>query len=104
MGNRTDASRQHRGFFWGTILLPPPSLNASAHRLHEAHAGVRYNPIAETGDFAKDASRNANYYYDEDGMGLKINEYQTGCYRISDDKNNEMFFVNGIQNSSAVRV
>ena len=45
--------------------------------------------------FAKDSSRNANYYYDEDGMGLKINEYQTGCYRISDDKNNEMFFVNG---------
>ncbi len=45
--------------------------------------------------FAKDSSKDANYYYDEDGMGLKINEYRTGCYMISDDKDNEMYFVNG---------
>ena len=36
-----------------------------------------------------------SYYYDEDGLGLKINEYRTGCYMISDDKDNEMYFVNG---------
>ena len=46
--------------------------------------------------FAKDPSKNDSYYYDEDGLGLKINEYQTGCYKISDDKDNEMYFVNGL--------
>ncbi len=45
--------------------------------------------------FAKDSSKDADYYYDEDGMQLKINEYRTGCYMISDDKDNEMYFVNG---------
>ena len=45
--------------------------------------------------FSKDSSKNANYYYDEDGLGLKINEYRNGCYMISDDKDNEMYFVNG---------
>ena len=46
--------------------------------------------------FAKDPSKNDSYYYDEDGLGLKINEYQTGCYKISDDTDNEMYFVNGL--------
>ncbi len=45
--------------------------------------------------FAKDSSKDSNYYYDEDGLGLKINEYQTGCFKISDDTDNEMYFVNG---------
>ena len=45
--------------------------------------------------FAEDSSKTDGYYYDEDGMGLKINEYRTGCYVISDDKDNEMYFVNG---------
>ncbi|MDY4220226.1 MAG: hypothetical protein SOY32_07395, partial [Candidatus Faecousia sp.] len=45
--------------------------------------------------FSKDSSKDASYYYDEDGLGLKINEYRTGCYMISDDKDNEMYFVNG---------
>lgn len=45
--------------------------------------------------FAEDSSKTAGYYYDEDGMGLKINEYSTGNYMIGDDKDNKMYFVNG---------
>ena len=45
--------------------------------------------------FSKDPSKSTKYYYDEDGLGLKINEYRTGCYMISDDKDNELYFVNG---------
>ncbi len=34
-------------------------------------------------------------YYDEDGLGLKIDEYLPNYYRMTDDKNNALVFVNG---------
>lgn len=36
------------------------------------------------------------YYYDEDGLGLKINEYFTEYYSMTDDQGNERVFVNGL--------
>ena len=45
--------------------------------------------------FAKDASRNSSYYYDEDGLGLKITEFSSGSYKMSDDVGNVMTFING---------
>ena len=43
--------------------------------------------------FAEDSSREVGYYYDEDGLGLKIKEDPAGCFEISDDQGNEMYFV-----------
>ena len=52
--------------------------------------------------FAPDADKQANepsgsptYYYDEDGLGLKISEYATNYFRMEDDKGNKMTFVHG---------
>jgi RHS repeat-associated protein len=57
--------------------------------------------------FAKDADRDIEvqretgaseliaYYYDEDGLGLKINEYATDYYAMSDDYGNTWVFVRG---------
>ena len=45
--------------------------------------------------FAEDSSREVGYYYDEDGLGLKIKEDPAGCFEISDDQGNEMYFVRG---------
>ncbi len=41
------------------------------------------------------ASTKTAYYYDEDGLGLKINEYATGYYAMTDDHGNEWVFVRG---------
>ena len=35
------------------------------------------------------------FYYDEDGLGLKITEYATNYFRMEDDKGNSMVFVHG---------
>ena len=35
------------------------------------------------------------YYYDEDGLGLKIKEYATGYFQMEDDRGNRMFFICG---------
>ena len=45
--------------------------------------------------FAKDPAKEDNLYYDEDGLGLKIDEYIPDYYRMTDDKNNALVFVNG---------
>ena len=54
--------------------------------------------------FATDSEKQANepsgsttYYYDEDGLGLKITEYSPSnhFFRMEDDKGNKSFFVNG---------
>lgn len=57
--------------------------------------------------FVKDAEKDAEiqketgsdtlieYYYDEDGLGLKINEYLPGFYSMTDDNGNEWVFVHG---------
>ena len=45
--------------------------------------------------FSQDEEKNDGLYYDEDGLGLKINEYRKGWFKLSDDKDNEMYFVNG---------
>ena len=44
-------------------------------------------------DFSKDAT--GSYYYDEDGLGLKVIEYATDYYRMEDDKGNKLVFANG---------
>lgn len=36
------------------------------------------------------------YYYDEDGLGLKIHEYAPEYYSMTDDKGNELVFVHGL--------
>ena len=41
------------------------------------------------------ASKLVTYYYDEDGLGLKINEYASGYFSMTDDQGNEWVFVNG---------
>lgn len=41
------------------------------------------------------ASELIEYYYDEDGLGLKINEYAPEFYSMTDDKGNELVFVHG---------
>lgn len=57
--------------------------------------------------FSKDAEKDAEiqketgadklitYYYDEDGLGLKINEYEPNYYSMTDDYGNEWVFVHG---------
>jgi RHS repeat-associated protein len=35
------------------------------------------------------------YYYDEDGLGLKIKEYATDYFQMEDDRGNRMFFICG---------
>lgn len=42
--------------------------------------------------FVKDSSKNENYFYDEDGLGLKIKNTGTNAYKMSDDKGNEWTF------------
>lgn len=43
-----------------------------------------------------EASGSTTYYYDEDGLGLKITEYTTNYFRMEDDKGNKLFFVYGL--------
>ena len=51
--------------------------------------------------FATDSEKQANesgsttYYYDEDGLGLKITEYATNYFLMEDDNGNKMYFVYG---------
>ncbi|MBE6946360.1 MAG: RHS repeat protein, partial [Ruminococcaceae bacterium] len=45
--------------------------------------------------FAEDASKEEGYFYDEDGLGLKINEYYDNYYAMTDDHGNEWVFVRG---------
>ena len=52
--------------------------------------------------FATDANKQAQepansttYYYDEDGLGLKVTEYTTDFFRMEDDRGNTMYFVRG---------
>ena len=40
-------------------------------------------------------TENDPYYYDEDGLGLKITEYDTDYFRMEDDKGNKLVFANG---------
>ncbi len=44
--------------------------------------------------FAEDSQREAGYYYDEDGLGLKI-RLVSGSYEMSDDKGNKRIFTDG---------
>ena len=46
--------------------------------------------------FAKDPNKNDGFYYDEDGLGLKINEYATNYFKMLDDQDNERIFINGV--------
>ena len=52
--------------------------------------------------FATDSEKQDNepansttYYYDEDGLGLKITEYTSNHFRMEDDKGSKMVFING---------
>ena len=52
--------------------------------------------------FATDSEKQANepagsttYYYDEDGLGLKITEYVDNYFRMEDDNGNKWYFVYG---------
>ena len=45
--------------------------------------------------FSQDEEKKDGLYYDEDGLGLKIDEYVPNYYRMTDDKNNALVFVNG---------
>ncbi|HIT33990.1 MAG TPA: DNRLRE domain-containing protein, partial [Candidatus Faecousia intestinigallinarum] len=45
--------------------------------------------------FSKDSSKDSAYYYDEDGLGLKIKEVSSSVYEMSDDKGNTRTFTNG---------
>ena len=47
--------------------------------------------------FAKDHEKDNTdtYYFDEDGLGLKIKETSTGNYQMEDDKGNKSTFKNG---------
>lgn len=45
--------------------------------------------------FAKDSDRDANYYYDEDGLGLKLILNSNGTYTMSDDQDNKWTFSGG---------
>ena len=40
-------------------------------------------------------TENDPYFYDEDGLGLKIEEYATGYFCMKDDKGNEVYFIHG---------
>jgi len=42
--------------------------------------------------FCKDSSKSSTYYYDEDGLGLKIKSDGSNAYTMSDDKGNEWIF------------
>ena len=62
----------------------------------ETIAGMSYLKYAD-GDgtihyFCKDSSKDASFYYDEDGLGLKIKNTGTNAYTMSDDKGNEWIF------------
>lgn len=70
----------------------------------ETISGVSYLKYAD-GDgtihyFSKDSSRDAAYYYDEDGLGLKIKNTGTNAYTMSDDKGNEWFFTGSFLTST----
>ena len=47
--------------------------------------------------FAKDSNLDSTntYYFDEDGLGLKIKETSTGNYQMEDEKGNKQTFKNG---------
>lgn len=51
--------------------------------------------------FAKDLERDSTgtWYYDEDGLGLKINEFESGNFRLEDDKGNYSIFIHGFLTS-----
>ena len=42
--------------------------------------------------FSKDSSKDSSYYYDEDGLSLKIKSTGTNAYLMSDDDGNEWTF------------
>ena len=42
--------------------------------------------------FSKDSSKDSSYYYDEDGLSLKIKSTGTNAYLMSDDDGNEWIF------------
>lgn len=42
--------------------------------------------------FMEDPEKDDGYYYDEDGLGLKIKDAGSGTYYMSDDKGNEWIF------------
>lgn len=70
----------------------------------ETISGVSYLKYAD-GDgtihyFCKDSSRDASYYYDEDGLGLKIKSTGTNAYTMSDDKGNEWIFTGNFLTST----
>ena len=70
----------------------------------ETISGVSYLKYAD-GDgtihyFCKDSSRDASYYYDEDGLGLKIKSTGTNAYAMSDDKGNEWIFTGNFLTST----
>ena len=44
---------------------------------------------------AQEPAGSTTYYYDEDGLGLKITEYESGSFRMEDDKGHKMFFIHG---------
>lgn len=70
----------------------------------ETISGVSYLKYAD-GDgtihyFCKDSSRDASYYYDEDGLGLKIKSTGTNAYTMSDNKGNEWIFTGNFLTST----
>ena len=44
---------------------------------------------------AQEPSGSTTFYYDEDGLGLKVTEYATDSFRMLDDKDNQMVFIHG---------
>ncbi len=70
----------------------------------ETISGVSYLKYAD-GDgtihyFCKDSSRDASFYYDEDGLGLKIKSTGTNAYTMSDDNGNEWIFTGNFLTST----
>lgn len=58
-------------------------------RYHDGDGTIHY--------FAKDKNKDTTgtFYYDEDGLGLKIKSAGSTTYEMSDDKDNKWIFING---------
>ena len=77
------------------------TLNAFQTMAAETISGIEYLRYHD-GDgtlhyFAKDTEKDPNgtYYYDEDGLGLKVKNTGTGDYEMSDDYGNLWIFTDG---------
>ena len=68
-------------------IVPETISGVDYLRFHDGDGTVHY--------FVQDSSREENYYYDEDGLGLKILPGENGSYEMSDDHGNTKTFTGG---------